>query len=65
MTLDQTARLSSARDEALRRYTQHLTAVQLKNSRWHAVLVSRPHGLALPPARPPQPPPSTNITHAH
>jgi len=35
---DQTARLTAARDEALRRYTQHLSAVQLKNSRWSAVL---------------------------
>lgn len=36
--LDPTARLAAARDEALRRYTQHLTAVHLRNSRWHAVL---------------------------
>ncbi|HQY05860.1 MAG TPA: hypothetical protein PLQ52_07325 [Lacunisphaera sp.] len=64
ITTDQIARLSSARDEALRRYTQHLTAVQLKNSRWHAVWsrgrsALRSHvlaGSALP---------STNITHAH
>lgn len=27
-----------ARDEALRRYTQHLAAIQLKNSRWCAML---------------------------
>jgi hypothetical protein len=32
------ARLIAARDEALRRYTQHLAAIQLKNSRWCAVL---------------------------
>ncbi len=38
VSFDQTARLTAARDEALRRYTQHLSAVQLKNSRWSAVL---------------------------
>ena len=37
VTLDPTARLTAARDEALRRYTQHLTAVHLRNSRWQAV----------------------------
>lgn len=31
-------RLAAARDEALRRYTQHLAAIQLKNSRWSALL---------------------------
>ena len=34
----ETTRLIAARDEALRRYAQHLSAVQLKNSRWCAVL---------------------------
>jgi hypothetical protein len=36
-------RLAAARDEALRRYTQHLSAIQLRNSRW-SVLLS--HGRA-------------------
>lgn len=31
-------RLAAARDEALRRYTQHLATIQLKNSRWSALL---------------------------
>lgn len=31
-------RLAAARDEALRRYTQHLSAIQFKNSRWSALL---------------------------
>ena len=31
-------RLAAARDEALRRYTEHLSAVQFKNSRWCALL---------------------------
>ena len=31
-------RLPAGRDEALRRYTQHLAAIQLKNSRWCALL---------------------------
>jgi hypothetical protein len=35
---DEIARLAAARDEALRRYTEHLAAVQLKNSRWSALL---------------------------
>ena len=38
VSFDQTARRTVARDEALRRYTQHLSAVQLKNSRWSAML---------------------------
>ena len=33
-----TGRVPAARDEALRRYTQHLAAIQLKNSRWCAML---------------------------
>jgi hypothetical protein len=33
-----TARPNAPRDEALCRYTQHLAAVQLKNSRWCAML---------------------------
>lgn len=41
--LTEIRRLAAARDEALRRYTQHLTAVQLRNSRWSAVL-SHGHG---------------------
>lgn len=32
------SRLAAARDEALRRYTEHLAAVHLKNSRWCAML---------------------------
>ena len=32
------ARPPAGRDEALRRYTQHLAAIQLKNSRWCALL---------------------------
>ena len=43
-------RLAAARDEALRRYTQHLTAVQLRNSRWSAVL-SHGHGRGLARSR--------------
>lgn len=35
---DQIRRLAAARDEALRRYTQHLSTIQLKNSRWSALL---------------------------
>jgi hypothetical protein len=31
-------RLAAARDEALRRYTEHLAAIQLKKSRWCALL---------------------------
>ncbi len=31
-------RLAAARDEALRRYTQHLSTIQLRNSRWSALL---------------------------
>jgi len=31
-------RCPAGRDEALRRYTQHLAAIQLKNSRWCALL---------------------------
>ncbi|SDR67120.1 hypothetical protein [Opitutus sp. GAS368] len=34
----QAGRFVAARDEALRRYTQHLAAIQLKNSRWCAML---------------------------
>ena len=34
----ETGRFVAARDEALRRYTQHLAAIQLKNSRWCALL---------------------------
>lgn len=36
--VDEIRRLAAARDEALRRYTQHLAAIQLKNSRWSALL---------------------------
>lgn len=35
---DEIRRLAAARDEALRRYTQHLSAVQFKNSRWSVLL---------------------------
>jgi hypothetical protein len=38
---DQTARLIAARDEAMRRYAEHLSAVHLKNSRWSAMLSRR------------------------
>jgi hypothetical protein len=31
-------RLAAARDEALRRYTQHLASIQLRNSRWSVLL---------------------------
>jgi hypothetical protein len=43
-------RLAAARDEALRRYTQHLTAIELRSSRWSAVLSP-----GRPPARVRQP----------
>ena len=33
-----TGRLPAARDEALCRYTRHLAAIQIKNSRWCALL---------------------------
>ncbi len=36
--LAEITRLAAARDEALRRYTQHLSAIQLKNSRWCTAL---------------------------
>ncbi len=35
---DEIARLAAARDEALRRYAQHLAAIQIKHSRWNSVL---------------------------
>lgn len=61
----QTAQLTAARDEALRRYTQHLTAVHLKNSRWSAVFsrgrsTLRGHLPAMPAATV-----RSNPTHAH
>ena len=48
-------RLTAARDEALQRYTQHLAAIQLRNSRWCAALsrgrsAFRRHLLPLPVA---------------
>ncbi len=56
-------RLAAARDEALRRYTQHLTAIQLRNSRWSAVL-SR--GRLPSRARAVDAPANFNLpTHAH
>jgi len=60
---DQTARLTVARDEAQRRYTQHLSAVQLKNSRWSAVwsrgrTALRTHLIAAPASL-------KNAPHAH
>ena len=64
VSFDQTTRLTAARDEALRRYTQHLSAVQLKNSRWSAVLsrgrsALRSHLLPVPGAV------LKNAPHAH
>jgi hypothetical protein len=58
----ETVRLTAARDEALRRYTQHLAAVQLKNSRWCAMLSrgsarGRPVPVLATPVKP--------ATHAH
>jgi hypothetical protein len=38
---DQTARLLAARDDSMRRYAEHLSAVHLKNSRWSAMLSRR------------------------
>ncbi|HEY0864948.1 MAG TPA: hypothetical protein VGD97_12655 [Lacunisphaera sp.] len=48
-------RLTAARDEALQRYTRHLAAIQLRNSRWCAALsrgrsAFRRHLLPLPVA---------------
>jgi hypothetical protein len=48
-------RLAAARDEALRRYTQHLASIQLRNSRWsvllsHGRLSARSRLLAAAPA---------------
>lgn len=64
VSFDPTARLTAARDEALRRYTQHLSAVHLKNSRWSAVLsrgrsTLRHHLLPAPGAT------LKNAPHAH
>ena len=64
VSFDQTARLTAARDEALRRYTQHLSAVQLRNSRWSAVLsrgrsALRHHLIAVPGVA------LKNAPHAH
>ena len=43
--LTDSRRLAAPRDEALRRYTQHLTTIQLRNSRWSALLShGRAHG---------------------
>lgn len=58
-------RLAAARDEALRRYTQHLTAIQLRNSRWSALLS---HGHGRGPVRSRIPAPMSPLrlsTHAH
>ena len=56
-------RLAAARDEALRRYTQHLTAIQLRNSRWSAVLS---HGRLPARTRGAATPSTLNaVTHAH
>lgn len=56
-------RLAAARDEALRRYTQHLTAIQLRKSRWSALLS---HGRAPGRGRPGALPANFNLpTHAH
>lgn len=50
---DEIARLAAVRDEALQRYTQHLAAIQLRNSRWCVALsrgrsAFRRHLLPLP-----------------
>jgi hypothetical protein len=56
-------RLAAARDEALRRYTQHLTAVHLRNSRWSALLS---HGRGTVRSRVIAASPNLNLpTHAH
>jgi hypothetical protein len=56
-------RLAVARDEALRRYTQHLTAIQLRNSRWSLLLS---HGRAPGRGRVSPYTASLNLpTHAH
>jgi hypothetical protein len=47
-SLAEIRRLAAARDEALRRYNQHLTAIQLRNSRWSVILS---HGRGRLPVR--------------